>query len=232
MDHKSAHSPHHPPRLYQRGLEVRNRMIQVALDVFGTRGYEGATTRMLAEQAGVSLPALPYYFGSKEGLYRAVAEHVADRLRDQMAPAISRAEAALAHSDLTVDEAVGVLIDVLAVYAGCIFSTDRPPGLTRFISRELVEPTAAFEILYQGFTRNVALVCTRLIARATGRTPDDAETRLRAVTILGQLLVFRMAEGAACRFLGWNEIADGQRAAISAMVRRQTEAILRDARDG
>ena len=52
---------------YARGDETRSRIIAAALDVFGTHGFGGASTRMLAESAGVTLPALQYYFASKEG---------------------------------------------------------------------------------------------------------------------------------------------------------------------
>ncbi|WP_069659483.1 TetR/AcrR family transcriptional regulator [Arcticibacter eurypsychrophilus] len=40
--------------------------------LFSENGYDGASTRAIAKDAGVNMAMLNYYFGSKEGLYKAV----------------------------------------------------------------------------------------------------------------------------------------------------------------
>lgn len=65
------------PRLKQkrngqkRGDDVRERVLQAALECFGAFGFEGATTRAIAERAGVSHTLVLYHFGSKEDLWTA-----------------------------------------------------------------------------------------------------------------------------------------------------------------
>ena len=66
---------------YARGDETRLRIVETALDMFGQQGYEKTSTRAIAEHANVNLGALTYYFGNKEGLYRACAEHIASFVR-------------------------------------------------------------------------------------------------------------------------------------------------------
>ena len=61
-----------------RGEDTRQRLIEAALKIFGESGLEGASTRMLADAAGANLAAIPYHFGSKEGLYRAAAEFIVE----------------------------------------------------------------------------------------------------------------------------------------------------------
>ena len=51
---------------YQRGEETRARIVEAAVVVFGERGYDGASTRDLANAAGVNAPAIQYYFDGKE----------------------------------------------------------------------------------------------------------------------------------------------------------------------
>src|SRR5262245_58453574 len=65
-----------PPK-QDRGDVTREKLLTSSIDVFGRYGFDGATPRMLAEAAGVNLQAIPYYFGGKEGLYVAAAEHLA-----------------------------------------------------------------------------------------------------------------------------------------------------------
>jgi AcrR family transcriptional regulator len=65
-----------PRRPRQRSLETREKLVDAALQVFAARGFDGATTRVIAERAGVALAALPYHFETKEALWRAAAERI------------------------------------------------------------------------------------------------------------------------------------------------------------
>jgi len=42
------------PHARSRGEDTRRRILETAIEVFANEGYEGATTRALAEQAEVS----------------------------------------------------------------------------------------------------------------------------------------------------------------------------------
>jgi AcrR family transcriptional regulator len=72
--------------------DTRQRILEAAAQVFAEKGYARATTRALAEAAGVNEVTLFRHFGSKEGLFSAVIEAYA-------APALNTAIAA----DLTGD---------------------------------------------------------------------------------------------------------------------------------
>ncbi|MGV8590703.1 hypothetical protein ACV35C_30870, partial [Pseudomonas aeruginosa] len=42
----------------------------------------------IAQRADQNIAAIAYYFGSKDGLYLAVAQHIADIIRDEFRPVI------------------------------------------------------------------------------------------------------------------------------------------------
>jgi TetR/AcrR family transcriptional regulator len=50
----------------------RQRLLQVALTRFASRGYDAAGVQEIAAEAGVSKPTLYHYFGSKVGLLEAL----------------------------------------------------------------------------------------------------------------------------------------------------------------
>lgn len=54
---------------------TRERVLAAALKHFGEYGYEGASIRNILADADVSLSAVNYHFGSKEGLLAATIEH-------------------------------------------------------------------------------------------------------------------------------------------------------------
>jgi TetR/AcrR family transcriptional regulator len=56
--------------------EMRSRIIAAAEEVFAERGYAGATTREIAERAGIGKRMLFYYFPTKDAVYRAVLERI------------------------------------------------------------------------------------------------------------------------------------------------------------
>src|SRR3546814_19468500 len=59
-----------------RGDTTRQKLLRASIDVFGRHGFDGATTRTLADPAGVHLQALPYPTGRTAGLYVPAADPI------------------------------------------------------------------------------------------------------------------------------------------------------------
>ncbi len=85
-------------------------LLRNARKTFGTRGYEATSVREIARESGVDPALLAHHFGSKEALWTAVVEQIAEHA----APMIA-ATAALRDSDLgpkaRVDRALEIYID-------------------------------------------------------------------------------------------------------------------------
>jgi AcrR family transcriptional regulator len=60
------------PRAKQRTPELRDRLLQVAVETLESEGVGGFTTRRVAEEAATSTPAVYELFGDKAGLVREV----------------------------------------------------------------------------------------------------------------------------------------------------------------
>jgi TetR/AcrR family transcriptional regulator len=65
-------------------LETRRAILDAALDLFSERSFDGASTRAIAEQAGVTQPLLNYHFAGKEELWRAAVDDLFERFRTSM----------------------------------------------------------------------------------------------------------------------------------------------------
>ena len=55
---------------------VRDRLLNVALQLFAQKGYESTSVREIASVAEVTKPTIYYYFKSKEGLYLELLDHL------------------------------------------------------------------------------------------------------------------------------------------------------------
>ena len=56
-----------------------------ALVEFGAKGFEGASTRSIAQRADAHQPQINYHFDSKESLWFAAVDHLFGLLREQLA---------------------------------------------------------------------------------------------------------------------------------------------------
>ena len=216
-----------------RGEATRGALILAAVQVFGRDGYSAATTKAIARQAGANQALISYYFGGKEGLYTAVVEHITEEIGRRIGPvaeqveserrrveastAMPAAEARMAYFDL-LRRVLDGFIDVLTAVESAAWA--------KIIVREQQEPSAAFEILYQGVQGRLLDQIGGLVARIEGRRVASAADRLTVLTIVGQVLVFRVARAAALRYMGWEGLRPRDVARIKRALARNLAAML------
>lgn len=200
-----------------RGEATRERLVTAALELFGRRGYEGVGAREIAASAGAPLSAIPYHFGTKDALYRAVLARVSANLGEALAPAAAAATQAAAGSP---DEAKRGLLDFQAALIAVLTADPRAEGWAKILLREHLDPSAAFDLIYEDAGRGAVDLLAALIARASGRSPDQQEVIVEAFARMGEALVFRIVQAAVKRRLGWSTFGDQECAQIGAVVRR------------
>jgi AcrR family transcriptional regulator len=61
-----------------------NRILETALDLFATSGYEKTSVREICAAAGITKPTLYYFYGSKEGVYRALVLGTMEEVRQRI----------------------------------------------------------------------------------------------------------------------------------------------------
>lgn len=200
------------------------RLLESALDHFGRSGLEGANTRMIARDADTLMSSITYHFGGKEQLYLAVADHVAVQLAEHLRPMAARVEAVLAAGP---SPAVirGILHTVMTTMID-VMVNPQTTGLARFIVREQADPTEAFSRIYEGAMRPMLdRLGPMLIVVAHGRL-TERQARIRALTLVGQVLMFRVARATVLRGTGWADIGPTEAAEIKAAIADNLDAIL------
>jgi AcrR family transcriptional regulator len=210
----------------RRGADAREKLLEAALDAFGRDGFDGASTRDIARQAGVNLAAIPYHFGGKDGLHRAVAVYIVDSISRQIGPAVAMVEAGPQHLPKDAASARIMLHRLLDAACDMLIGNPQAARWAPFIMRELMAPTPSFDIFYEGFVGRMHKTITLLYARATGREAEAEETIVRAFAIMGQLMVFRMARAVVLRRLAWKDYGPEQVAMVRAMLHEHLDALI------
>jgi len=93
----------------KEATDPRQRILDVALRIFASNGYAGASIQEIVDQAGVTKPTLYYHFKSKEGLYQALIDHAADERFRVMREA--------AEGQDTLEKKLVAMTDALIVHA-------------------------------------------------------------------------------------------------------------------
>ncbi|HTR00773.1 MAG TPA: CerR family C-terminal domain-containing protein [Candidatus Acidoferrum sp.] len=215
---------------YARGEETRARIIATALQVFGEEGFNKASTRRIAADAGVNPPALQYYFNGKEGLHSACAQFIIDRVMVVLGPAMTAAQQIARHPQREpAIEAVCALLDAMAdglVAAGS-------ESWSRFITRGKADGAGpAMGMLRQNISHPLMRILAQLIAIVTNADPADDVVRIRAAAILGQVSTFLTNREATLEALHWTEFNQGRLQIIKTVVREHTRAVLLQAKVG
>jgi AcrR family transcriptional regulator len=205
-----------------RGDQTREALLLAALDVFGHSGFDAASTRAIAQAAGVNQALIGYHFGGKQGLYLGVFEHIVSRMQGRMAPVadavLRRLEAAPDDPVQRRDLALGLVLELFDAYTDLI-SEASAAGWVRLVLREQQDPTEAFQLLYDTIFSRLLALLGRLVAMASGLDEADQTCRVRTLMLLGQVLIFFIARGTTARYLQWGPPGPDTIAAIKQQLR-------------
>lgn len=138
------------------GDATRQRILDVAGDIFAELGYEHATSKAICARAETNMAAVNYHFGGKEGLYQAVLVEVHRRLisRDTLS--------AIAASDASPADKLGGVIDAFILGA-----VDGGWHLRIYV-REMLGPSAPLLAALQQEALPKATLLRRMLSDFTG----------------------------------------------------------------
>lgn len=215
------------PGARQRGEDTRRRILETALALFAAEGFDSAGTRAIAEQAGVNLPAIQYYFGSKEGLYRAAIAHIGEQAAQAIAPIAARVQVALDGGTPSRTQLINLLCEMAGALVTLFLDETLPGRESRslVVARAEVEHTAALDALSEIWRRHVLAPSSALVGGLLGRPAEDEQVVLRTLMILGQAKIF--CSRSVIRALGWDTVDESRVNAVKALVHQHTRAICR-----
>ncbi|MGZ3768890.1 MAG: TetR/AcrR family transcriptional regulator [Bdellovibrio sp.] len=70
-------------------LGPRQKIMEAAVVLFAMEGLHGTSTREIAKKSGMNLSLISYYFGGKEGLYKAVMQDFISKVFMQLEKVVS-----------------------------------------------------------------------------------------------------------------------------------------------
>jgi AcrR family transcriptional regulator len=157
----------------QRTAERRERLIEAALEVFGTAGYARSSVRDVCRAAGLTERYFYESFRNREELLGALADRIVDESLDAVASALEETSGGL---DDTVSDAVGRFIDSLV----------DDPRRARVLLVETVGVSPPAEDRRREIVGHLASVTRDALQQALGAAaPAPADLDLTARALIG-----------------------------------------------
>jgi AcrR family transcriptional regulator len=149
-------------------LRSTDRILKKALELFSEKGYDATSVREICEAAGITKPTLYHFYGSKEGVYRAIVEGALERFQADLIHAL---------------DGEGSLRDRLVRMAqSYVEGTRREPELARFVMALIHNsPRSAPATDLVGFYRGILDALARTLDAAVARgelRPGPTDVRL------------------------------------------------------
>lgn len=211
---------------YARGDETRCRIIGAAIELFVEHGFDSASTRDIADHAGVNAPALQYYFENKEGLYLACLEVIVNDAWNSLGPAIGHARDVL-RTNADLAGLLDAYIRIEEAIVDIAFSKAPPPFRWIFVAHEPTgySPESAKEFIAHRIRKPVTDAIAALVARTSRRAADDPITLIRTFSLLGQMAAFFGTERSTLSLVGRKGVSDATANEIKSLLAEQTNTL-------
>lgn len=214
----------------RRGEASRRALIQAGIELFGRRGLEGATTRAIANASGQNIAAIGYYFGSKDGLYLAVTQHLLESTFGHLLPLIEQTEVLLSKGQAKPAELLQALLALCRALV-LMLTRDETRAISRIITREQTDPTAAFDLIYERAIARAHRCLAGLLDQYSGADVGAVDSALRAHILLGSILGFRVAAATVLRRTGWRQYGPSEVEQIERLACEHAESYARALRE-
>ena len=158
--------------------EARAKIAAAAEELFAARGYDGTAIRDIARKARVNGAMIHYYFGSKEGLYGAMLEGAASRVRSLLIETTGGSG--------TTRERLTRFVDAYAAYMLT------QPNLARILYREMLTGAKHIRKIAQKYAATNYTMLRTLISDGVSRGElRSVDAELAPISLMGMVVIFQ-----------------------------------------
>lgn len=160
--------------------ETRARLLSAAERLFAERGFKDVTVRKICRDARANVAGVNYHFGHKLGLYRAVLQSAAERMRETTDIAREAGRGQPAEERLR---------RYLSLFMQRLLA-DRRGTVHRLVTREMMDPTPALDVIIEHGVLPRMEYLAEMIAELIGCHASDPRVARSVASVWTQSAAF------------------------------------------
>jgi TetR/AcrR family transcriptional regulator len=146
-----------------KNTNSRDTLLKCALTLFSEKGYDNAGINEIVQMAGVTKPALYYFFGSKEGLFEEILKQYYERLNSILA----KESAYFPNAESYENDVLPTLLRIVNAYFA--FALENKQFYMMVLSLAFAPPTAQVTSMIEPYNvaqYQIIIECFERIAKA------------------------------------------------------------------
>ena len=180
--YRQSRAANRPDIAARCALPPRDRVLEVACEMFAEAGFHGTHFREICKRAGTNVAGICYHFESKEGLFQAVLMEAGRRLSD----GDKDLSACCAHlpSDQRLLNLTEWLLQKLS---------ERRAWISKLLARELLEPACGAHTYVASGLERVCALLQYVMKDLLRANPSPEAVRLHALHLIGECVFYSLA---------------------------------------
>jgi AcrR family transcriptional regulator len=163
---------------------TRQRLLDVAVEVFAEQGFGKTTVREICQRADANVAAINYHFGDKQRLYNHVLRVAHESATEKYPDGAGLPDKAPAEQRLHA---------FVRSFLLRIFDAGQTSCLGKLISREIIEPTAALDIVVSESIKPRLAILHGILRDLLGKSATPERVRRCGFSVIGQCLFYHHA---------------------------------------
>jgi TetR/AcrR family transcriptional regulator, regulator of cefoperazone and chloramphenicol sensitivity len=164
--------------------QTRQRLLEVAGEVFAEFGYRATTIREICRRAGTNIASVNYHFRDKAGLYAACLQYWFAEAMKKYPP----------DQGVTLDSTPEQRLRAFVrSFLFRILDQGRPTWHGKLLARNMIEETPFLNTCVDQWVKPMADRLTDIIRGIAGAGLDDVQVRQAGLSIVGQIVFHRHA---------------------------------------
>lgn len=201
-----------------KDINTEQKILDVALELFAQKGFEGTSTREICKKAGVNISLISYYFGGKTELYQKIVDRI---VSDIIVHFTDKVDFEVDFDSLARAQKIEIFLGIVDKMIDYFYSENMPNSKILIIMREqLTSNVTLNSIGYKMFKR--------LLASILEKNEEDKEVILRCLTIVGQVHAARILSQFSLGIMNQSGYSKEDIQMLKIIIKGQIKSILND----
>jgi AcrR family transcriptional regulator len=161
-------------------MPARERVLEVACEMFAEAGFHGTRIRQICERAGTNVAGVCYHFTSKEGLYQAVITEAGRRLSDSD-------ESFVIPGNVSPEERLQRLTESLLQRLSA-----KRAWTAKLLARELVDQACGANLYAASALERYFVLLQAVMRDLLGAGANSEAIRLHAFSMIGECIFYSL----------------------------------------